>query len=244
MALPPKPLQDMMADCSVATKKEFEFENQMLRVMGGTFIETFDLIFKESLKHNNEIAVLGISIRTFRYLQAAINAICDGYYEVAMSLLRNVYENNLLAYYLARHEDNAKQWLLGKKYIEQWFLRREIGHAKIPFYKALSTFYAHNERSESLTPVMHKDKMGKLTFDIYPEFNKEKCKECMYGFIMLEWQAIMELHHAFKERLSKDAQWSANYLGWNKVMLEYLQEKIIKKSGVKFSFREKLPERF
>jgi hypothetical protein len=244
MPLPPKPLYDMMADCTAATKKEFEFENQLLSNLGGTFIQMFDLIFKEPLKHNNEIAVLGISIRTFRYLQAATNSIYDGYYEVAMSLLRNVYENNLLVYYLARHEDDAKQWLLGKKYIQQWFLRREIGHAKIPFYKALSTFYAHNERAESLTPIMHRGKDKELNFDIYPEFSKEKCLECLYGFIMLQWQAIMELNHAFKDRLSKDAQWNAGYLGLNKVLLVYIEEKIIKKSGKTFKFQNKLPERF
>jgi hypothetical protein len=242
MAVPPKPVKDMMADCTEATRKEFSFEHQLSRNMGGIFIEVLELIEKGGIHNASQMAVLGLSTRTFRLLQCVGDHIFDGYYEVAMILLRNIYENNLLVHYLVGNEKDAQLWLEGRKNFEQKYLRTKLGHDN-KFYKALSTWYAHPERVNVLTSVIKKMTDDKVDLRIYPEFDRDWCQTYLYYYIMLYWESVVELQYAFRDYLWKNEDWVNHFAEWNELVLTYIQERIIKKSNMKFMFKHKLPKR-
>lgn len=238
---PSKPLYDMMVECTAQTKQDFEFEGQLIRNIGGMYIALFANIDEEKIESSSQRAALYLTIRTFRFFQCAINNAYDGYYEVAMSLLRNVYENDILSSYLGNNELRAQKWLDGKNSFSQEWLRDKLGKKEGP-YKALSTHFAHPNKFESILQILRKASDGTTDLIIYPEYDKEKCELVFHLGIMLGWSSLMHLNHPFKEYLSKNKQWKLDYHSWNKIMLEYIEERIVKKSSVKFRFENKLPE--
>ena len=92
-AEPRKPLKDMMADCTEATKKDFEFEYQLMRNIAGINIDLFVLIFDRAITNSLELAIAILSVKNFRVLQCIDDCIFNGYYEAGMTLMRILYEN-------------------------------------------------------------------------------------------------------------------------------------------------------
>jgi hypothetical protein len=118
----------MMADCTESTKRDFPFESQFLLNLAGIYLEIFDLVEKRPIKSMTKIAQLIVSAKNFRFLDSASDQIFNGYYEVGMSLLRNVYENNLLTKYLQNKEAESEAWLQRKLALSQKDLRRKLGN--------------------------------------------------------------------------------------------------------------------
>jgi hypothetical protein len=122
----PKHFYDMMVECSDKAKKDLEFESQLIRNVRGMYIELFVNINEEEIESASQRAVFYLTARTFRFLSCAVNNAYDGYYEVAVSLLRNVYENDILSTYLGDNELRAQKWLDGMNTFSQEWLRENL----------------------------------------------------------------------------------------------------------------------
>ncbi len=239
LAVPPKSLKEMMADCTTKTIGEFPFEGQLSRNMGGIFIQLFELTSKGPLTTHGQVAALTLAIRNFRFLQCAADNIFDGYYEVGMTVLRNVYENNLLATYLSRNPEKSKEWLSGR-YFDQKFLRNAVGQSN-SIYGVLSEVYAHPGSVRSVILLFEKIEKRTLTLRLYPEFDSRKCSIAIQFLLMMNWHSILEFQYAFRETLWKNETWKTNFTTWNEIIVKYIEEKVIKKSDLKFEFKNKLP---
>lgn len=233
----------MMVECSTQTKSDFEFEGRLIRNISAIYIQAFVSINEKEIESFSQKAALYLTIRSFRFFQCAINNAYDGYYEVAMSQLRNVYENDILSSYLGKNELRAEKWLDGKNSFSQEWLRDKLGTKK-GAYKMLSANFAHPNKIESILQILRKGSNGASGLMIYPEYDKEKCELVFHLAIMLGWSVLMHLNHPFKEYLSKNKQWRSDFYSWNQVMLHYIEERIVKKSKMKFRFKNKLPDRF
>jgi len=239
LAVPPRPLKEMMAECTESTIREFPFENQLSRNMGGLYIQLFELTSRIPLRDYTQLAAFTLAIRNFRFLQCVGDNIFDGYYEIGMANLRNVYENDLLATYLLRDEGESKRWWTGK-YFRQGYLRKEVGHSN-RMYSFLSNVFAHPNSVKSVTPLLGKIDKRVVSLKLYPEFDPKRCWESLQFYLMAKWTSILEFQYAFREVLWKNEKWKSDFIGWNEIVMKYIQEKIIKKSNMKFEFKDKLP---
>jgi len=229
----------MMAECTQNTIEEFPFENQLSRNMGGLFIKLFELTSQNSLKNYTQLAAFTLAIRNFRFLQCIGDNIFDGYYEIGMANMRNVYENNLLAAYLSRDEGESKRWMKGQ-YFDQKFLRDKVGHSN-KHYRFLSEIFAHPGSVKSIFSLLEKIDKRSLSLRLYPEFDQKRCWDALRFYLMSEWTSILEFQYAFREVLWKNEKWKSDFIDWNEIAIKYFEEKVIKKSNMKFEFKDKLP---
>jgi len=240
-AKPKKPIKQVMSDNTLATTKDFEFEHQLLRNIGGINIELFVLIEKDAIRSKKQLAILTLATRNFRLLQCINDCIFCGYYEVSMALIRNLYENLLHISYFQKNEKETERWLNGKHF-QPKFLRNKLKDES-GLYGFLSNIYTHTN-VESIVPIIKMFNAKKLDLKYYPLYDKEECRRNLHFSIMFGWLNNLELQYAFKDYLWKNNKWKRNFIKWNNLVLTYMQEKIIKKSKIKFEFKNKLPSGF
>jgi hypothetical protein len=128
---------------------------------------------------------------------------------------------------------------------DEYFLPRMVKGKlgmKEGVYKALSTHFSHPNKYESILQILKDEPNNTTSTILYPEYDKEKCEFVFLLAIMLGWSSLMHLNHPFRDYLSKNMEWRSHYRSFNKIILLFIEEKIVKKSGVKFKFKDKLPE--
>jgi len=238
-AEPKKPMKEMMADCTLATKKDFRFEDQLLRNIAGINIELFVLLSECGIRNRLQLAVITLTVKNFRLLQCINDCIFNGYYEVGMTLLRVLYENLLLMQYFINNENEAGKWLKGKKF-RAGFIRSKV-MGKSEFYSFVSDYYIH-ANLESLVPVIESFTDQDISLILYPGYSREKCALGLSLSIIYGWLNNLHLQYAFRQYLWEDEAWKKGFIGWNEVMIRYMDEKLINRSAIRSEFAEKIPE--
>jgi hypothetical protein len=162
-------------------------------------------------------------------LHYAIDALENGYYEVAMTLLRSFFENKLVMMYFDKFPTEAEQWWMNDKKIEQAKIREKLGlKVEKGTYGLLSNNYAHPLRSDSLIPMIQSSGKTWEGFHPYPYYIQIECRlsvGCWISFandtiklLLKDFQPEQFGDRAWEERVSQVLQTS------NQVTLEIAQD--------------------
>jgi len=229
MAIPPKPIKEMETDCAQVTKRKFELECTLMDKAQEMFIEIMDLTIRTPKMSSKHIAILALSIKIFRLFQCIREELMSGYYEVAESELRSVFEHVNLVTFFSKYEDNAHKWLKGTKYDqktvrEKLTLDPELRKAYSEAYSAFSNYASHPQSIKSLATIIEGIKGKTWEFIIYPKFNQSEARFCFSYSIHWYWYSIIQLHETFARELSVNKDWIRKYGEWDQVFTKYMME--------------------
>lgn len=236
---PEKPIKDLMADCTEATIKDFEFEYQLTRSIAGLNIELFVLIGEESISSELQFSILSLAIKNFRLRQCIGDCTFNGYYETSMSLMRQFYDNVILMDYFINYPKEVNRWIHGKKKIKSRKIRKRLNEGRI-IYDFFSDYFVHSN-IESISSIVESTKKDKINFLIYPKYDHKKAEYNIHFSILYSWLSNLHLQYSFKDFLWKNEEWKNRFIDWNEIWNKYVEEKIGKESDMKFEFKNKLP---
>lgn len=212
-----------MAEVTEKTIQTFPEEHSLMSNIAGLYLEVMLLIEKlKEVSGYSKMAVLSIGIRNFRLLYCAGDSIYNGFYDVCMILLRVVYENNLLMKYLIDNEEDAKKWLVGKRF-KPSYLRMKT-EDKTRMYGLLSDYYTHANVESLFSAGVSRFNGKTLSVDNFPQFRKKWSKLCIYTHILTAWMSLLHLQYAFRDSLWKNEDWKNRFAHWNEIVLDYTKK--------------------
>ncbi len=214
------------------TKANAPSELDLLHRSLSLYMEAF-MYAKPSENADQQTARMGLVSQNFNTLMAATDLASKGYYVQSIALLRNVYENWLSFWYLAKHPSEAQLWLDPQQYkrkpkIET--MRNRIDHSNteaknkcLELYQVLSGF-AHT------SPVAILDRYriveGKSTIGVGVEFEVDDFKACCYALVV--WLGSML--YAIGCWIEETHEWHAEYNEVSQEILAYIEEYNLSKS--------------
>jgi hypothetical protein len=231
VVIPSKSLEEFASDCTTRTIETFILESRLAKNAEKMYIELMDLAIRSPKMSSKQLVILALSIKIFRLLQCIKDEFMSGYYEVAQSSLRSVFEHSQLVTFFAKHEDKAHKYLHGTKYDPQQ-VRDKIAdgpeniEAIKAAYKAFSDYASHAYSVKSLATIIEKVQGKTVEFIIYPSFNKDEAQLCFSYFLHWYWFSIVKMHEAFSDRLKDNKLWLEKFAKWDDVFVKYIKEDI------------------
>lgn len=222
-----------MRGCKELTAKRFPTEVGL--------VKQIDRIYYEVLKKTGEIkpqkrvqqANFALAVRGYRALHTAMDALENGYYEIAMTLLRSVYENYVQMDYFVTNPEAARQWIEEDKEFEQGDMRKKLGLSG-DFYKLLSRNYAHPLKVTSIKPlILEVTDDGKMSLNIYPVFSDTECYTSLFLWIFFANKIIVQVQRVFVAKDIPDKKWMQRVVDVQKLVEQYIEEEkyLQKKAG-------------
>lgn len=204
-------IEKAVSECMSSFKEEFSSTSQLLTELDSMYVNLIESVEQFGKQNSSQFAIYLISIRVFRFIQATRNNITSGYYEVAVSLLRTIYEDTTLMSYLCNNENDAYEWIQNDKKFPHSVLREKLGMDK-DLYVSLSNNYAHSQKVSSISPLYEKYGEDDFKLQVYPKFNREKAIFATRFMIQLEYMALKAFQQTFKNTHWMDSKWIQNFL--------------------------------
>lgn len=186
------------------SKREFEKELCFVKETSEVFLRTFEALSNQNVQEFtfSKDATYRISYRIFRILRCALNASLEGYYDIAIALLRIAYENHLLMNYLSKNETEAELWFRGKRFSPA-FLRKNVSYASDSLYQEMSEFIHSSFKSTFAFTEMEKGRT-KATIGAY---DKRKFRNVLILILMTMATTIIWLSLTFAQELMANKEW-------------------------------------
>jgi hypothetical protein len=165
-----------MKSCKEQAYGEFATELAVVKQLDKIYSDILNKAHTLRSLRNHQLADCGLATKSYRSLHSAIDALENGYYEVAMTLLRSILENRNVIRYFAQFPDEAKEWLINGRKIDQSKIRDRLrlGAEEKEFYNVLSNLYAHPNKSDSLIPNIVDT--ASVEFHPYPYYDSNECR--------------------------------------------------------------------
>lgn len=189
-----------MKNCKDHTSKEFGENLRIVKLIDERYYE----LLKEAAKVQqtpHQIANYALAVRSYRALHCAIDDLENGYYEVAMTLIRSVYENMLQMMYFAKYEDEAKKWLYEAKKITQQEIRKKLGKDGSA-YQMLSEDYAHPQKIRSLISLTSEGTGKDWKINPFPVYSNYDCLFCLFCWVDFAGGTLKQLRDDFRQALT------------------------------------------
>ena len=178
------------------------------------YAETLSLI---SIRHstNDIVARIALASQNFNSLKLAIDAAINGYYVQSMILMRNVYENWLAFWYLAKFPTDADIWLNpqpNRRPPTAETMRNKIDYSVQETKSKLHEYYVELNRFSHTDPIailnrLRKDE-GEISVRLGVEYNPVEFDACANSILF--WLANMLI--AINPWVSKtDNGWTEKY---------------------------------
>ncbi|MDQ3966890.1 MAG: hypothetical protein M3275_00670 [Thermoproteota archaeon] len=184
-----------------------EFDSE-LRVVGYIDKRYYEML-KEAAKFRSQtkpqIANYALAVRSYRALHCAADDLENGYYEIAMTLLRSVYENMLQMMYFARYPEEATKWLNEGKELPPREIRKKLGKDGYT-YSMLSEDYAHSLKVGSLIPLTSERSGDDWQVNHYPVYSPYDCEFCLFCWIDFAGGTLKQLFEDFRMALTMSGQ--------------------------------------
>lgn len=198
-----------MKTCKEQASKEFITELSIVKQLDKIYSEILDKSIPIKSQKFVQVASCGLAVKSFRSCHYAMDALENGYYEVAMTLLRSVLENRLLMMYFDKFPAEAKEWLINDRKIDQKKIRDKLnlGVVEKDLYSVLSNDYAHPNKSNSIIPIIY-DSDNQNEFHPYPYYNSNECRLAFGCWIKFVKDTITLLTRVFSvKELGDDRTW-------------------------------------
>jgi len=149
-----------------------------------------------------------------------------GYYDVAMTLLRIVYEDLVQMKYFVKDPKAAEKWWFMKKDEKRKQAKmREIVGMTNDIYGLLSNHYSHPMDLKSLIPIiLTVGDDRKTKYHSYPYYLHDECRYSFALWIHFANKTIKELQNVFKAAQIGDNDWIRKVLEVQKVVRDYTKE--------------------
>jgi hypothetical protein len=212
---------EAMKDCKEQAAKEFAAELEVITQIDEVYSELLGRIGPIPSDNYVLLANYGLVVRNYRLLHCALDDLENGYYEVAMNLLRTVDEcKNLMRYFaIDKNKNEAEVWWFnkgekgkkvnGKKVkgdpiLSHGEVRKRLGISG-DMNELYADLYSHVYDFRSLLPMVLDEK--KLEFHFYPYFIPDECYRCLGLWIDYANKTIEYLQEVFKVEQVKDMAW-------------------------------------
>lgn len=186
------------------SKREFKKELALLKENLDFFLKSFEVLSKEKVQDFSfsQDASYRISYKIFRLMRCAFNSSLEGYYDVAMALLRIAYENHLLMNYLSKNEREAKLWFEGKIY-KPTFLRKNVSYSSDSLYRDMCEFI-HSSFKSTFAFTETENGKAKATLG---EYNKTHFMNVFMLMQMTLISTMIWLSLTFAQELMINEKW-------------------------------------
>ena len=207
------------------TQQECQTEVQLLDSSLRLFAEGFDLCSPNNEENEQRIARMGLVSQNFNSLAAAVKIAEFGFYLQSLGLLKNVYENWLAFWYLAKFPREAKKWLIPQKHgkpPKAERMRNEIDHPSIETKLKVKQFYSELNKFAHTDPIAVLDRFVQGNkgpgIKVGVEFRKNNFEACAYALLL--W--IGNMNDAISSWISPQDDWhKKNSLQMTKIV-DYL----------------------
>jgi len=188
---------------AVLTQKDFQREIKHV----GKMFDYFFKIFKFLTEHSGDFftehdymkwSIMLLFLRNFRIFRCAYRAMLNGYYEVAIAMLRMAFENHLLMFFLLTREKEAENWWHGKKFAPR-FLKSEVRKdwSYDTVYRNLSVLiHANFEVTKFFSNPKDRDLAVWIT-----NYNPKRFVESLHPLLYFGVGTLMIMPMAFKDKL-------------------------------------------
>lgn len=189
---------EQMQFCKECVSKEFGNELSIARTIIERYCEFLKEAGKVQSQTKSQIAIYALAVRSYRALHCALDTLENGYYEVAMTILRSVYENMLQMMYFSSRAADAEKWLYEGKDFSQKEIRNSLGKdGKV--YKMMSEDYAHSLLIRSMVPLTSERSAGtQWRVDPYPSYSPYDCEFCLFCWIDFAGGTLKQLLNDFR----------------------------------------------
>ena len=190
------------------SKREFKKELALLKENLDLFLKTFEVLSKRNVQDfsSSQDASYRISYKIFRLMRCAFNSSLEGYYEVAMALLRIAYENHLLMNYLSKNEREAKLWFEGKIY-KPTFLRKNVSYSSDSLYRNMCEVI-HSSFESTFAFTETENGKTKATLG---EYNKTQFMNVFMLMQMTLISTMILLSLTFAQELMTNEKWHSDF---------------------------------
>lgn len=190
--------QNAMKDCKEQAAKEFGSEFDIITQVDEVYFEVLERIGLIPSKTYVQTANYGLAVRNYRLLHCAMDNLENGYYEVAMNLLRIVDECKNLMRYFAKGENKneAKEWWYNasKKILSHGEVRKRLGISG-DMNELYADFYTHSYDFRSLVHVVLDEQNE---YHLFPYFIRDECHRCLGLWIDYANETIDRLLAVYK----------------------------------------------
>jgi hypothetical protein len=179
-----------MKSCREQAYAEFAVELAVIKQLDNAYSDILDKAHPLPSLKFHQLADCALATKSYRSLHNAIHALENGYYEVAMTLLRSVLENRNVMRYFAQFQNEAEPWLLHGRKIDQSKIRDrlKLGVEEKEFYNMLSNNYAHPNKSDSMIPNIVD--ITTVEFHPYPYYDSNECRLSIGCWIKFAYDTI------------------------------------------------------
>jgi len=169
----------------------------------------------------------GLVAQNFVSLNAAVNLALTGFYLQSLGMLKNVYENWLAFWYVAKFPDDAHYWLESsweKRPPKAETMRNKIDHQHPNMKSKLKDFYSELNRFSHTDAIViqdrYVDKDGKPTISAVIKYEKRNFRGCTY--LLLLW--IGNMLDALSVWIPKEEEWHKSHAVLGDRIIEYLDQ--------------------
>jgi hypothetical protein len=212
-----------LKECREFALKEFPAENSIVKQLDKIHYEMLQKTGQVTSQTDAQKANYALGILSYRTLHCALDNLEEGYYEIAMTLLRRVYEIYVQMSYFAKFPDDAKKWWEEDKKFDQKSMRDKLG-MKSTAYAMLSTSYAHTLKVESIASVIFDNKEGKLSMNHYPVYSHHACKMCLLSSIVFSHNTLIQYQQVFRADQIVDKHWMGQVGRIQKLVNAFIEE--------------------
>jgi len=172
-----------------------------------------------------------LSARNQRLTGSATNLICDGYYEVAMPIIRTSMENYLLMLYLKEHPEIVDDFWNQKITINSKDLVN-YGKNEMPwlgeYWHELCDNYTHANIVSMHSIAFDTGESESTGFHTLPYYDKEKADAYLVMSIFMKWQTFILFMKVFPDTLKNMKGFADDVTRMSIAFSEYLKNKNIK----------------
>jgi hypothetical protein len=221
-----KTQENAMKYCKEYAYTEFPIDLSIVKQIDriySEFLERIDHIHPRNYLQESNYA---LAVRSYRLLHCAADKLENGYYDVAMTLLRSVYEDLVQMTYFVKDPTAAQKWWLMEKdkKRKQAKMRETVGMTN-DIYGLLSNYYSHPMDLKSLIPtILTIGDDGNAKCHPYPYYLHDECRYSFALWIHFANETIKELQNVFKAAQIGDKHWMGKVLDVQEVVRDYAKE--------------------
>jgi hypothetical protein len=201
-------------------------EVALLRRAISIYAEAFD-IAEDPAEPKAAIVRKALISHNFNTLNVAIDAAIRGYYVQAIALLRNLYENWLAFWYVAKYQQEADKWLnpsWEQRPPKAEIMRNKIDHPSKESKSKLHGFYEELNRFDHTDPsavlsIIEMDKEN-LIIRVGVQYNKKSFEACAYSLCLWSGNTL----DTISSIVPSDNEWHDKYAKIQEELLSYIQK--------------------
>lgn len=222
---------DLQAGVASNTRKDFKTLLDLSGRIAGYYMTFIDEVATHDVTTKLGLCSLLLAARNQRLTGSATNLICDGYYEVAMPIIRTSLENYLLMLYLKDHPEivddfwNQKITIRSKKLVN-------YGKNEMPWlgehWHDLCESYTHANIVSMHSIAFNTDEKETTGFHTLPYYDKEKADAGLVTSIFMKWETFILFMKIFPDILKNMKGFAEDFASMSIAFSEYLKNKNIK----------------